>query len=506
MNVEGLFFLILVGLLGGVIALIADRLGRTLGKKRLTWMKMRPRRTAEVLTFIAGFLIPIGTFFIVMAFSQGVREWIADAPGIIRQRDQLNSEVKRDKLALDAAKEVLATTQRQLGDTTTNLHDLAARSKSLQNQVRQQTAALNRRTADLNAALARYNAVDAQYRSTKDRYDKAQKDYASVHKDYIELQKTLAEDKKTYDKLNRDYSVLTTDREKAEKEVRTDENKLSDLNQQLLAKESDLAKVKGQFEQAQDDLKLATDDIDQARLALEQVRTQRNNYSELGTKFLLEPVIFNVGEELARVPIPAGVSREEAANYLDGLIDRASEVAASRGAKRSSEASDRAAGFLPVTIFDQDRPMGIKSPAQQFNECVDEIVAAKSASVILAKSQYNTVRDVFVSLQIERRDNPLVYKNNQAIAETLIRGSDSDVQIYDEITSFVKDKVAESAKAHKMVPVAGSQETLGEVSPGALLKVIEDLRTYGRTAHLVAVASKDTYAGDPLLLDLRLRP
>ena len=67
MDILSVLFLAVVIILGGVIALIADRLGRTLGKKRLTYLKMRPRRTAEVITVAAGMLITLLTMVTLLA-------------------------------------------------------------------------------------------------------------------------------------------------------------------------------------------------------------------------------------------------------------------------------------------------------------------------------------------------------------------------------------------------------------------------------------------------------
>src|SRR5215216_132696 len=99
MDVFGVGFLLLACLVGGLIAVFADNLGRTLGKKRLTFMKMRPRRTAQVFTFAAGALIPLMTAAAIMWSSEGVRRWFIEGPGVIVQRDQLRRDV--NKLGID---------------------------------------------------------------------------------------------------------------------------------------------------------------------------------------------------------------------------------------------------------------------------------------------------------------------------------------------------------------------------------------------------------------------
>src|SRR3954471_22386668 len=93
--------------LGGVIAYFADRLGRNLGKKRLSLFGLRPRHTAELLTVAAGALIPVITIVIVMVVSRDVREWLLNGPAIVQQQ---RDAVKR----LDDAQKDLIHTQEQL--------------------------------------------------------------------------------------------------------------------------------------------------------------------------------------------------------------------------------------------------------------------------------------------------------------------------------------------------------------------------------------------------------
>lgn len=505
MTVESFIFLILVGVVGGVIALIADRLGRTLGKKRLSLFKQRPRRTAEILTFGAGFLIPILTVFFVMAISKDVRQWIADAPGIIRQRDQLNAEVRQDKVALDSANATLVINQHRLTDTNKSLVALNERSLKLQDQVRQRTADLAKRTADLRSAQLRVSTAERQATTTRARVVKLQRDYESIHHNYEALQKTLADDQKTYENLKRDYASLTAERNRADQEVIKDQKQLDKLGDQLRDIQVDLAQATADYRKAQDDLRLVRDDYGNALTALEQVQSQKEQFGDLSTRMLQEPLIFNVGEELARVSVPSAATRDEAAKDLEDLLDKASDVAAAKGAKRSQQAGDRAAGFLPIAVFDQGVRVGEKSPQSQVDEFIQALLDAKKDSVVIAKAQYNSFNGVFVSLVLERYDNPLVYKMNQAIAETTIQGSGSDSDIYEQISTFVRDKVAERARENKMVPVSGGQESLGEVSSKEIFDLVEKIRAWGRNARLIAEAKQDTRAGDPLALNFELR-
>jgi uncharacterized protein (DUF3084 family) len=504
-NVEGLGFALLVGILGGGIALLADRLGRFLGKKRLSLLNMRPRRTAETLTFCAGFFIPIVTLAIVLGVSRPVREWLLHAPDIIRQRDELNAEVIKDKEQLRTENSTLLQTKTQLDATEHSV-------RILKNNARNLKSVVDERNKQIQDAQAKYLAVDARYTETKARVDKLQKDYGKVQRDFASVQQTLANSKVTLTKLQADYRNLSEERTKADKalvdsqkQVYEKQKQVADLNVELTSLHAQVQKVQDSLTVAQDDLRLAKDQYQKALAVLDKTSTTVDQFTNENTAFLREPVIFTVGEELARVSVPVGLNEQETLKYVESLIDKASEVAAQRGAQRIKEADDRAAGLAPPGLSDQPNQFQGETVRDQLANFADDLLGAKKPSLIIALAQYNTVRGFFVFLKLERRDNPLVYKKNQPIAETTVEGSGDVTAIYEQIEAFIHDKVAERAKESNMVPVVGSSEPLGQVTPGELLQLVEKIHQWGRNTRLVALAGKDTYAGDTLALDFRLR-
>ncbi len=69
-GIRTILFLIIVG---GVVAIIGDYIGRSIGRKRLSLFKLRPRSTAAVFTVITGILIALSTLGILLIISQDAR-------------------------------------------------------------------------------------------------------------------------------------------------------------------------------------------------------------------------------------------------------------------------------------------------------------------------------------------------------------------------------------------------------------------------------------------------
>ena len=124
---------------------------------------------------------------------------------------------------------------------------------------------------------------------------------------------------------------------------------------------------------------------------------------------------------------------------------------------------------------------------------------------MVASAFYNTFEGEFVPVVINVYNNPLVYHRNQPIAETLVQGALSDAQIFQEISDFVRGKVKSRAREAKMIPVAGKEDSFGQVPAGDILTLVNRIRTVGRPVRLVAYVSQDTHAADPLDLKFQLR-
>lgn len=58
---------------GGIIAVVGDYIGKSIGRKRLTVFKLRPRHTAFMITIITGMLISLITVGVVLSLSQDTR-------------------------------------------------------------------------------------------------------------------------------------------------------------------------------------------------------------------------------------------------------------------------------------------------------------------------------------------------------------------------------------------------------------------------------------------------
>lgn len=69
----GIILVLTIALLGGIIALLGDRVGMKVGKKRLSLCGLRPKYTSMIITVVTGILIAGTTLLLLTLVSNDVR-------------------------------------------------------------------------------------------------------------------------------------------------------------------------------------------------------------------------------------------------------------------------------------------------------------------------------------------------------------------------------------------------------------------------------------------------
>lgn len=85
-------FLFLI-FLGGIIALLGDRIGKYVGKRKLTIFNLRPRYTSQIFTVVFGMLISLMTFLILLAVSKQARLTLTQVGQLETRRKNLENQI-----------------------------------------------------------------------------------------------------------------------------------------------------------------------------------------------------------------------------------------------------------------------------------------------------------------------------------------------------------------------------------------------------------------------------
>ena len=181
---SGWALILVLLVLGGVLSTLGDRLGSRVGKARLSLFKMRPRRTAVLITVLTGSLISALSLGLLLLVSRQLRVGLFEL-------DALQARLQDSRRQLDAAK-------RERNETRTETNRIAAELKQSQQRadtLRRELAPLQNERAQLEAERERLSrdiaARDADIQRTEAELNSVRNRIRSGEQELKELERNL---------------------------------------------------------------------------------------------------------------------------------------------------------------------------------------------------------------------------------------------------------------------------------------------------------------------------
>ena len=531
MDIVSLGVLLLMVLLGGLTAFLADLLAWRIGKRRLSMMNMRPKHFARLVVTVAGVLIPLFTILAIASASSDVRTWIArgrtaaiQLPEVTRERDaraaevaaleaqrqrlqgeneRVGGEVKTQKETLrnqgDLVKKQAGDIKDQAGKIQAQSDRIALLTPRLERLVREaalsakETALLKKQTAAAKIALA---SAKVSLATALAEQTALQGETKIIKRESAIIQRESARIKSENELAYKDYTATNErnrdlEAKRAELQARTDdlateikklEGERTTAEQNARVARSELAELEGQIA-----------DLQTSQSALRLILRQTNALARTA------PLAFRRGDELGRLVVPAGSSVAAARGIVRNLIAATADDAVRRGAQ--------AGGGLPITYLGEAEPKtkGL-SPDAKIEYWGGQLAGRNGDTVLVAASEYNFFAGEAVALSLAPFDDPVVFAPGALIAEARVDGRRSDATVYAQIAEFLGTRVQERARKEGLIPQrSGGEASFGEVTTAQILDATREIREANRPVRLQALADGEVRAGDRLKLTLRIR-
>lgn len=167
----GIRLIIIMAIVGGLIAYIADKMGTKIGKKKMSVFGLRPKYTSILLTVVSGTLIAVLTILVMSLASNSARTALFGLEQIQRELRELNAE----KLAVGQA---LSNSKAKIEEQNEAIAALDAKIKESMEAKSQ--------------ADAKLEAVNASYAQAKEEVVNLTKAKEDLSQDVEELEATTA--------------------------------------------------------------------------------------------------------------------------------------------------------------------------------------------------------------------------------------------------------------------------------------------------------------------------
>ncbi|MBL8087293.1 MAG: DUF3084 domain-containing protein [Chthonomonas sp.] len=502
MNIVSAGLILVFCFVGAVVALLADNMGRAIGKKRLSIFRMRPKHTATVFITLAGFLIPLITTAMLAFSSQDLRTILREGSQLISERDRVQAGLVTAKSDLSAAKSDLTKLQRtadqieaqriaaekQLKTARTDLGQRQARIKELQTQ----GGALRARLGSLQSTVNRVQSTLASLRTQSGRLQQENGVFASnlrvLKRDIVSYNTQLSKVNAEVDSLTREARRLDTEKTQAREDLRLAQ---AEFDRQFELTGKQLAEKESLIRDAEARL---TDIEVQARALEEKARQLRENAGVARVGGL----IYSMNDEVVRRELPAAMTYPEADAAIAEALRSAAKSARERGAADSI--LYKAADFH--TIGEGER---LVTPERQRTFLREEMVRQSEPMVLILSAVWNSFKGESVPLRYSLRANRVIYQPGAIIAETRIEGDRSEREVLDTMTQWLATQLPFVLDRDGVIPVAGRGDPFGQVSQARVLELAQEIRAQNRRIRLQVLASGAIRSAGPVRFELRLR-
>lgn len=502
-----LLFLLFLVVLSGFIAYTGDVIGRRFGKARHTLFGLRPRHTAALMTGLFGAFATLVAVLALIAVSEPVRTWILEGNKARRELAQARRELAGSRTELEATRgklvdeaKKLDAAGRKVAEAGKQIAALQGTAKTLRATIAQVRSNLARSRSELAGIQRRYRLLlqeaDSVARNNRE-IVRQNKQFASRN---LELEMAVGQNERRIEEQRAELAKLNSTIGELGKTIEELQSKLADEGsraaKELTALRGEIQNLERARDQAEEERADASRRLAEAQSLLQSVLRRLEGPT---TASRLQPMVYQNGDELARLELRSGLSAAEARTLLLALLDAADSQAKAKGA---GTMADGLHAGLVLRYSANNEPV----PAEaQRADAVERMSGRGFDQVVVARSFLNAFRGEPVAVDLAVLPNPVVFRAGEVVAETRIDGRDSEAAIVRAVESFAQGGLSRAAVEKGMIPAVGKPQPLGEIPSDQLIEVVRTAREASRPLRLQFVAAQETRAAQRLKLELRLR-
>lgn len=445
----GIIVILAVLILGGLIAVIGDRIGTKVGKARLSLFNLRPKQTATLVTIFTGTLIGASTFGILFASSSQFRAMLFDFDRI---RDQLRD---RNNQLQQTTKDLEGTTKQKA-----RVEDELEKVRAERQQVESQLKRIN---ASLKQSLEKQRQTDAQLRRAE-----TQRDLIRGQLDTVSGQATVL--KSEIGQLQTERESLVTQRDQ--------------VRSQIAARDAQIAERTKLIEQRDRDIADRDQGIALREAKLKDLQAQQS---------LLEQQAAQSEQEARQI-------RDGFLTILRGQVLSAGvfRVLAPKDGRLAIETLLREANRTALQAIRPGESQTVQVVAIR-NEAVEQLIRQTSDGrpyvvQILSNANYVRGEQRLVMVTAFAVPNQLIFNPGDTIDSNIIEpATGSDDQFRRSISQLI---ASSNLRARRAGVLSGDTVQLPE--PRSYAAFLEQLRQFQTPVELRIVAAEETYTAGPL--------
>jgi uncharacterized protein (DUF3084 family) len=458
-------------LLGGLIAVLGDRLGSKIGKARLRLFNLRPRQTAQLVTILTGTLISASTFGILFALSESLRQGVFELDTILKELRQVKAELSQVKKERNQVEKELAvaqtqqtTVQERLQEINQNFKQAQTQLKTVSNQAKSLRSDIKTLLSEREQLVRQKNDLSQQIARFREQLRVKDRELSEQDRKIAEQDRTLSQRQARLQELEKRQSLLQGQIDKQDRIIGQLDNAISEKDRNLQERETQLKELESQ----QTYLKREVEVLEQYYQTYQELREKR--------------IAIVRGQVLAFAAVRI-VDPDAVVGAVDRLLRQANRTAIVATDPGNEEAKER---VVKITKSQVEQLVG------QIKDGQDYVVRILSAgNYVQGEKEVRVFADVALNQQ--------VFKANEVIATISI---DAEELTEQDIQKRIDILLAASQFRARRAGILGDIQ-VEDGSIKTLLAFIEQLNLSTEIPDEIrAIASEQAYTVGPLKLRL----
>ena len=454
----GFIWIAAILILGAAIATVGDRVGTKVGKARLSLFKMRPRRTATVVTVFTGAIISASTLGILLSVNKQLRTGLFEVGKIQRQLERKREDLETTQRQLEA-------TNKQKSQVEQELTKARAEQKTQQIQAEKQQAAGRKRLAKINQSLQQ---VLSKQIKTQAQLNRTNNQLSQVTSEYQQAQTRLATVSQQASKLRAEIKQRQKDRQKLLAQ-------LNEVKTQIVERDREIAKRKlviAKQEARRQQLEKQKEYLEQATLLLGRYlqELRQGNFALFRGQVLAARVVRVVQPSAARQAVDE-ILREANRNAIE----------------------------LTQPGVDRVTEQVVQPSNEQVKQLIEQIDDGRDYFVrILAANNY-LVGEKSVQIMSQVAVNQKIFPAGYVLAAIT---SNPRSMTAEEMRRRVDLLLGAANFRAQQAGIMGDTVQIADNRIQTLIRFFEQLQQYNQPLEMKAIAAQDTYTSGPLRVDL----
>ncbi|MEN9203018.1 MAG: DUF3084 domain-containing protein [Thermostichus sp. DG_1_6_bins_120] len=432
---QGILLIVYMLFISGLIAVVGDRVGYRIGKKRLTWFNLRPRHTAVLVAVITGVSISALTLGTLLLLNRSLSEALFSYTNQIAQAEQELRALNREKALLAAENAALSAERDRLKVDLDQFRNQQSAAQTRLSEVRDQLAVALQERQEVEAKLA---AVNEQ----------------------------LAKVQPSLDQANAELNKVKAEVESARQLIAT-------LEEQKQALQLD----RDQLERSLDVAQAALQNLEEQKAQLEREIEQ---FNQLAISLRRGELAILAGEVLA-----TGVVNAPEGTDLDSIRWQFEQILA------QAEQQALALGSRPAPPMEN----AVMLRREDADQALDKLKEPGSWAVRVL-SLTNRLKGEPVPVLVQIYPNQRIFPKGSVLASGIIQPGLDESQIQQQLLGLLNQANQRSQEEGLLSnPITG---TVGEFSQVRFLEVVQQLRQSTTPLNVRLVAEADIYTAGPL--------